>query len=455
MSYDKLNEKIMDMQDEIIKAVQGCVQIDSVKAAPEEGAPYGKGCRAALDYALKLGESLGFKTGNVGNRVGYVEFGEGDEMVGVLGHLDFVPVGEGCTNPPFVAEIHDGKLYGRGVQDDKGPTIGAIYGLKAIRDLGLPINRRIRVLFGTDEENGSSCVRYYIENGGELPTLGFTPDGDYPLIFCEKGAHNMLVGKKITDPGKIKVKSFHGGIAANVVTPYCKLVVEGDIPVAEVEGVRVHKEGNDTIVEADGFGAHGSTPEKGINAAERLFEAVKDVDFGGDFQHMINFVRNELNGETNGKTLGIYYQDDETGETTVNFGVVNYDGEEMSLTLDIRYPKNAVVADVSANVEAALKKEDMGVLRCIITPILYISKETPLIKKLCKVYAEETGEYLAPLAIGGGTYAKAFKNMVAFGPEFPGQGSAIHQPNEFVEIDKMMKSCQIVAAAMYELAQKD
>ena len=127
----------------------------------------------------------------------------------------------------------------------------------------------------------------------------------------------------------------------------------------------------------------------------------------------------------------------------------------MSLTLDIRYPKNAVVEEVSANVEAALKKEDMGVFRCTITPILYISKETPLIKKLCKVYAEETGEYLEPLAIGGGTYAKAFKNMVAFGPEFPGQGSAIHQPNEFVEIDKMMKSCQIVAAAMYELAQKD
>ena len=108
MSYDKLNEKIMDMQDEIIKAVQGCVQIDSVKAAPEEGAPYGKGCRAALDYALKLGESLGFKTGNVGNRVGYVEFGEGDEMVGVLGHLDVVPVGEGWTYPPFGAEIHRG-----------------------------------------------------------------------------------------------------------------------------------------------------------------------------------------------------------------------------------------------------------------------------------------------------------------------------------------------------------
>ena len=357
MSYDKLNEKIMEMQEEIIKAVQGCVQIDSVKTAPEEGAPYGKGCREALDYALKLGESLGFKTGNVGDRVGYVEFGEGEEMVGVLGHLDVVPVGEGWTYPPFGAEIHDGKLYGRGVQDDKGPTIGAIYGLKAIRELGLPVSRRIRVLFGTDEENGSSCVRYYIENGGELPTLGFTPDGDYPLIFCEKGAHNMLVGKKITDQGKIKVKSFHGGIAANVVTPYCKLVVEGDIPVAEVEGVRVHKEGNDTIVEADGFGAHGSTPEKGINAAERLFEAVKDVDFGGDFQHMINFVRNELNGETNGKTLGIYYQDDETGETTVNLGVVNYDGEEMSLTLDIRYPKNAVVEEVSTNVEAALKEK--------------------------------------------------------------------------------------------------
>lgn len=455
MGYEKINQKILEMQDEIIKSIQDNVRIDSVKTAPEEGAPYGKGCKAALENALKLGESMGFRTGNVGDRVGYVEYGEGDEMVAVLGHLDVVPVGEGWTYPPFGAEIHDGKLYGRGVQDDKGPIIGALYGLKAIRDLKLPIDRRIRVLFGTDEENGSSCVHYYIDNGEELPTLGFTPDGDYPLIFCEKGSHNVLVGKKITDPGNIKVKSFHGGIAANVVTPYCKLVVEGEIPVKDVEGVRFHMEGNDTVVEADGFGAHGSTPEKGINAAERLFEAVADVDFGGDFQRMISFVRKWLNKETNGETLGIHYVDEETGETTVNLGVVNYDGEDLNLTLDIRYPKNAVVEHVTERLNEATASEGLEILRCIITPILYISKDSDLVKKLCKVYETETGEYLEPMAIGGGTYAKAFKNMVAFGPEFPGQNSPIHQPNEFAEIDKIIKSCQIVAAAMYELAQKD
>lgn len=455
MSYEKLNQKILDMQEEIIRAVQENVKIDSVKAEPEAGAPYGRGCKAALENALKLGESLGFRTGNVGDRVGYVEYGEGEEMVAVLGHLDVVPVGEGWTYPPFGAEIHDGKLYGRGVQDDKGPTIGAIFGLKAIRDLGLSIDRRIRVLFGTDEENGSSCVHYYIESGEELPTLGFTPDADYPLIFCEKGTHGILVGKKVTDPGKIKVKSFQGGIAANVVTPHCKLVVEGDLPVQETEGVHVYKEGNDTVVEAEGFGAHGSTPALGINAAERLFEAVKDVDFGGDFQKMIHFVRNRLHGETNGETLGIHYEDEETGETTVNLGVLQYDGENMFLTLDIRYPKNAVVDDITRNVTAAAETEGLEILRCHITPILYVSKDSDLVKKLSKVYEAESGEHLEPLAIGGGTYAKAFKNMVAFGPEFPGQNSPIHQPNEFVEIDKMIKSCQIVAAAMYELAKKD
>ena len=277
MSYEGINQKILEMQDDIVKAVQESVRINSIKSEPEEGAPYGKGCKAALVNALELGERLGFRTGNVGDRVGWVEYGEGEEMVAVLGHLDVVPLGEGWTVPPFDAIIQDGKIYGRGVQDDKAATIGAIFGLKAIRDLGLKLDRRIRVLFGTDEECGSSCVRYYIDNGEELPVMGFTPDASYPLIFCEKGMHGVTLGKQAVDPGEGEVISFGGGVASNVVTPNCKLVVKGDLDIPAAEGVKVTKENGTTIIEAEGAGAHGSTPEKGINAAIRLFNAVKDV----------------------------------------------------------------------------------------------------------------------------------------------------------------------------------
>lgn len=454
MSNEKLNAKILELQDDIIASIQQSIRIDSIKGEPEEGAPYGKGPRAALDDALALGERLGFKTGNVGNRVGWVEIGEGEEMVGVLGHLDVVPLGEGWIHPAFGAEIHDGVLYGRGVLDDKGPTIGAIWALKAIQDLGLKLDRRIRVLFGTDEENGSSCVHYYIENGGELPTIGFTPDGEYPMIFFEKGASNFTVGKKNIEQGNVKVVSFAGGTAANVVTPKCRLVAEGDLDVKETEGLTVTKKDGQTIIEAIGNGAHGSTPELGVNAAVKLAEAVKHIAFGGDFQKMLNFILEELNGETNGAHMGILYQDEETGETTVNLGVVNFDENGMSMTLDIRYPKNACAQHVMEQVCEAAKRQGLEAERTSSVPYLYIPQDSELVVKLMKVYREETGRDEKPLAIGGGTYAKAFKNMAAFGPMFPDAPACIHQPNECVAVEELIKSIQIITAAMYELAQK-
>lgn len=454
MKYEMINNKISEMQDEIIASIQDVVKINSIKSPAEPDAPYGRGAKDALDFTLALGEKLGFKTGNCDNRVGWIEYGDGEELVGVLGHLDVVPLGEGWNVDPFGGEIHDDKLYGRGVLDDKGPVIGAIYGLKAIRDLNLPIDRRIRVMFGTDEECGSSCVKHYIKSGEEMPTIGFTPDAEYPLIFCEKGMTNVTLGKKIKNSGNIKIINFEGGIASNVVTPKCKLTVTGDLKVSETDGITVQKSGDIITVEAIGLGAHGSTPHLGTNAAVKLLNAVKDNQFGGDFENIINFILKHLDGETDGKKLGIHYFDDETGETTVNLGLLNFDGDEMSFTLDIRYPKNADPENVKAQINEKAEKYGLDILSLEQTPILYVPKNSELIKKLMGVFTEQTGEHLEPLAIGGGTYAKAFPNMVAFGPMFPDDPEVIHQPNEYAEIPKLMKSFQITAAAMYELAKK-
>ena len=450
---------IKERQDEIIKGIQESVRIDSVRGEALPDAPFGEGPKKALLHALALAESMGFKTKNVDNYAGWAEYGEGEEMIAVLGHLDVVPIGEGWNYPAFGAEIVDGKMYGRGVLDDKGPTIGALYALKAIKDSGISLDRRIRVIFGTDEECGSSCIEHYKEVGEETPVMGFTPDADYPLIFCEKGMTGILVGKKNPENGAKKVLKFEGGTASNVVTPKCCLQVEGDLTVKEVAGIEVEKAGNTdpvsvTSVFAEGKSAHGSVPHLGENAAIKLLEAVKGNEFGGDFQKMIAFLLEEIGTETNGEKLGIHFFDEETGETTVNVGVVKYDEDEMSFTLDIRYPKNGIIDVVENKVRETAEKYGLDILRCSSEKVLYVPKDSELVQKLMKVYKENTGRDDKPLAIGGGTYAKMFKNMVAFGPTFPGQEDNIHQPNECVSIENLMKAIELTADAMVALATK-
>lgn len=454
MSYEALDKKILEMKDEMLASIQQNMRIESVKGEAKPDAPYGEGPKAALDDLLALGEKMGFKTGHADNRMGWIEYGEGEEMVGVLGHVDVVPAGDGWEHPAFGAEIHDGVLWGRGALDDKGPTVGAVYAMKAIRDLNLPIDRRIRVLFGADEECGCSCATYYVENGYEMPTIGFTPDAEFPAIFCEKGITNITAGRKISNNGNIDVEYFGGGLASNAVTPSCKMVVNGTIKVAEAEGVTVREEDGKTVVEAVGLSAHGSTPHLGVNAAIKLLNAVKENDFGGDFQKFIDFILGKIGTETNGESLGVHYLDEETGETTVNLGVLNWDGENLSFTLDVRYPKNAVAETVDAQLINVLGEYTFEVLKKANMKLLYVPKDSELVTKLVKVYEEETGDKREPISIGGGTYAKEFPNMVAFGPVFPGDPDIIHQPNERVEIDKLMRSIQITAAAMYELAKK-
>ena len=454
MSYETLNAKVLELKDDMIASIQQNMRIESVRGESAPGAPYGEGPKAALDDVLALGEKLGFRTGQADNRVGWIEYGEGEEMVGILGHVDVVPAGDGWTHPAFGAEIHDGVLWGRGCLDDKGPVIMAVYALKAIRDLNLPIDRRIRVLFGSDEECGSSCVKYYVENGYEMPTIGFTPDAQFPAIFCEKGTSNFLAGTKIYNKGEIDVEYFGGGVAANVVPPVCKLIVNGPLKVTPEEGITVTEENGKTIVEATGFSAHGSTPELGVNAVVKLLNAVKENDFGGDFQQLVNFILEEIGNETNGKSLDILYQDEETGETTVNLGVVKYDGEEMSFTLDIRYPKNGDAEVIDDKVINRINSYNFDVLKKTINKLLYVPKDSELVSKLVKVYEAQTGDKREPIAIGGGTYAKEFPNMVAFGPVFPGEPDVIHQPNERVAVEQLIRAAQVTAAAMYELAKK-
>ncbi|MDI6601054.1 MAG: dipeptidase PepV [Thermoanaerobacteraceae bacterium] len=463
-----INKKVDELKDDLIKATQEIVRVKSVLGPAQPGKPFGEGPAKAIETALEISERLGFKTKNVDNYVGYAEYGEGNEMVGILGHLDVVPEGDGWTYPPYGAEIHDNKIFGRGTIDDKGPTMAALIGLKAIKELGLPISKRVRVLYGSNEESGSNEIEYYLEHD-EVPTIGFTPDANFTVIYAEKGLTLfdvvMRFDKKATSG--IKVVSITGGEVKNMVPRVAKAVLEVDSEslvkqVAEAAENYKKEKGIDLRCEADGsrltitsvgVAAHGATPEQGKNAIMQLFLFLDTLDLGDtDVKRFIHFFAENVGMETDGKTFGVYLKDD-TGELTFNVGTVKVDENEGRLGLNVRYPVTYTYDDFIKPFNKKIEGTGIVIKNMTAQAPLYFPKDHPLIQTLSRVYREVTGNEPVLLAIGGGTYAKEMKNMVAFGPNFPGQQELDHQTDEYIAIDHLVELAKIYGNAIYELAK--
>jgi succinyl-diaminopimelate desuccinylase len=455
-----LDEKVLSMQDEIVKSVQECVRIKSVEGDPKGDMPFGEGVQRALEYCLQLSGSLGFKTVNLDNMIGYAEYGKSDEMIAVLGHLDVVPEGEGWTYPPYEAQIHNGRIYGRGTTDDKGPIIGALYALKAIKDLNIPLKRRVRIFFGLNEETGSKCVKHYVDKGEEMPVAGFTPDAEYPIINGEKGIVTCKYKRLLNQGGKFILKSIKGGTAANVVPDYAEAVVS--VPENgmkeikkisdEIDGINIIEKNGSMIIKSYGIPAHGSTPEKGKNAITHLMLFLGKIGFTGDFKEFVDFFNKYIGIELNGQSLGIYSEDEISGKLIVNLGTIFGDENEINIEINMRYPVTKKFDDFIGTFKEKISIGKLEEVYLRHKESLYVSPDTKFIKKLQKVYEEKFGEKAELISIGGGTYAKSMKNIVAFGPIFKGQPMVEHKPDEYIEIGSLMKNVQVMAAAIKELA---
>lgn len=455
----ELMDCVLARQDEMIKCLQENLQIPSVQSDACDDAPYGVNVKQCLDHMIRASESLGFKTVNVDNHLGWCEYGDGEEMVAVLGHLDVVPAGDGWHYDPYGGEIQDGKIWGRGTTDDKGPTIAALYALAAIRDSGMPIRRRIRLLFGCNEETGSADVKYYLNHGGEVPVMGFTPDGEYPVINGEKGIINATYSCNYQQTGELKLISICGGTAPNVVPAAASAKIECAPDIADrlsrLNAPKVYFTRTDygVFVEAEGVSAHGSTPGEGENAIGRLLQALDTLPFSGTVANAIHFLASSLGMETDGRSAGIYLNDDVSGELTLNLGTLHADIDKMVLKINYRYPVtkgytdcapllNQLFADAGFNLDSEVHKEK-----------LYIPEDSELVSTLLKVYHQQTGLEGTAKCIGGGTYAKMLPNILAFGPIFPGDEVREHKPDEYIEIDSLVNNAKIIAAAMYEMAK--
>ncbi|MBU8714526.1 MULTISPECIES: dipeptidase PepV [Brevibacillus] len=471
-------EETNKLKDELIATTQDFLRIKSVldPATAGEGAPFGKGIREALDFALDVCKQAGMTTKDVRGYAAHAEFGQGEELVGILSHVDVVPEGDGWSTPPYAAEIVDGKLVARGAIDDKGPTMAAIFAAKVVLGLGLPLSKRVRFIFGTDEESSWQCVKTYFETE-EMPTMGFTPDADFPLIYAEKGLTDLTLsqsyeafqklGASAVEQADAKLVSFQSGLRMNMVPDRgtAKLAPQGLDSQAIVEryekhlaqtGLKGQAEAKDGLVvlHMEGVSVHGMDPKKGVNAGTELLHFLHTLTLDARAAVYVAAADRYLHKQHDGQAIGIAHDDEEMGALTLNTGVLEYEAEGDALfRLNIRYPHSISFEKWSTTLadRFAAAAFDLQVVEHL-TPHR-VDPNHPLVTTLQKVYTEQTGEEAGIIAIGGATYGRSLDVGVAFGPLFPGRPDSAHQRDEYILVDDLVKATAIYAQAIYELAK--
>ena len=451
-------ERILEKQfDELVQALQKVISFNTEKGKAAKGAPFGKNVKACLDYTLELAKSFGLDVYDCDGYAGHAEMkGTGDEVLGILGHLDVVPAkAEEWRCPPYGGEIVDGKLYGRGTMDDKGPMFACLFAVKALKEAGFVPSKTVRLIFGCDEESGMECVRHYFTKMPH-PTVSFSPDGDFPVINREKGIYqfDVVCGKL---PKGVTVTA---GERANVVPSLCtatspliatqRLAAMQPQEIAQLyNGINCKKTDGGYTYTTLGKSAHGSTPDEGINATHAMLKMLATIFPENE---TLRFLAEKVI-DTSGKAWGIDLCDEESGKLTCNLGVLRTteDGTLVA-TVDVRFP-------VTYNCDYLYKllkqntPEQFTVRPEHTSEPLFVPSDTKLVTTLMGVYNEVMNCNLQPIAIGGGTYSRCLPNCVAFGPLFPGEEQTIHMPNECVDLGNLKLMAQLYLKAIYELAK--
>lgn len=491
-------------KDELLETAMRFLRIPSVKdeerAAP--GAPFGPAIQQAMQFILEECQKMGLVIRNLDGYAAHAEMGQGQELVGVLCHVDVVPPGEGWTTPPFQPALRDGKLYARGALDDKGPTVAALYAFKIIKELGLPLSRRVRLILGGDEESGWRCMeRYFAEE--EMPTFGFAPDATFPMISAEKGIFDLYLqykpdtdstprptegetanmvpsaaekwtgqstGQPATEQSGLKLAAFQAGQRLNMVPAMATARISGPLAaldrllkrfetdMASLGKGEAKLENGYLSLTCFGKAAHGMEPEKGINAGLMLAHFLRREPFAEEDALFLEALVKGFYGDFHGSSLGIAYEDEITGPLTVNLGLIQYrheDGRppEGRLGMTIRYPVTTQFDRMLENLRAAAAQWGLHIASYTNKKPHHVDTDHFLVKTLRRVYEEHTGLDSTPMSIGGGTYARTLKAGVAFGPLFPGREETAHQVDEHIHVQDLLKATAIYAHAIYELAR--
>jgi len=416
--------------------------------------PFGSTNRKVLDKAIELMEEKGLKTTNLDYYCGYGQVGEGDKTIGVIAHIDIVPAGKGWSHDPFDMIEKDGYLYGRGVSDDKGAAVASMYALKYLIQENYPFTKKVRLILGCNEETGSECVKYYVKKEGHID-YGFTPDGDFPGIYAEKG----MVGGTIVGHNS-KIIDIKGGDVSNAVCKHVECVVENGSfdenkfkAYLDEHNIKYNIEVNDkTTLIVEGKAAHASTPDLGVNAFAYLMQALYNADFNDSF---VTWFDKYFKLTVHGEILGFEDLKDDVSNTSINFGVIMKKENDVIASLDMRFPVKTTKDKCLALLEKTKEAENEFVFRGGCEP-LYFDINSPFIQALKKAYVDVTGDTKTEMeAIGGGTYAKAINNCIAFGCEFPGADNHIHDVDEKLSVEEFKQQVELYVQAIKNLNELD
>ena len=419
--------------EEAVKSICESVRFDSSLAKHSSKFPFGRGAADCLCHFLDLAESLGFETFNYDNYIGEAVFGDAEEEFAILCHLDVVPAGDGWTKDPFGGIVEDGSIWGRGTVDDKGPAICCLYALKALKDKGFVPSKKIKLIVGCNEENGWGCIEHY-NDVAHMPEIGFSPDADFPVIYAEKGILHLRLHFPM--PQEAPFLHLEGGKQGNMVCDRCEATPRSlNVTKARELGLTVQ---NKKII-AFGKSAHGSTPELGENAilpVLKFFEGKSEV-----VARIIDCVFNDIYGL---KTLS-----DETGTLTMSPNVIKYRKKQVLVLVDIRYPATIPVEEVLERVaKFGVKYETVHFQKP-----LYHDKKSPLVQTLRDTYEDVLHRRGDPIAIGGGTYARALKEGVGFGPEMPDDPPVIHMADEHITLERVKLLLELYETAIERLTK--
>lgn len=458
---DRICDWISSEKDDMLNALGELVEIPSVMGEPANDAPFGQEPKNALLKMKEICDRCGFKTTVYENAVLCADYlpNGGEPELGILAHLDVVPVSNGgWDTDPFKLVEKDGTLYGRGTIDDKGPAVAALWALRAVKELGIPLRKGVRLIFGTDEENGSKDLELY-QKHDKFPPKVFTPDGSFPVINIEKGMLRSRFGGKVDGD----IISFHGGFIPNAVPDRAETELKGvsaeaitshsvqlltDLRSKGASKLQFGQSGSDGgTVYCNGRAAHASTPADGENPVTALIALVNrivDCDVFRGLERFFPF------GETDGASLGLKCSD-KSGDLTCVLSTLHLENGILSGTVDIRFPTCITLSEVRDRLSAAIRGIGLEYEMLLGDEPHVVSEDSEFVRSLLRVYERIEGEKGHCVAIGGGTYVHNIEGGVAFGAERGNTDYHMHGDNEFITSDELLKDAVLYANAIVEV----
>lgn len=473
--YQKIKEYFEVHKQEMLNDIMAAIRIPSVNRPEQPGMPFGEENARVLAFAQMLGKELGMKAEVLENKVAVIDLNDAPTELDILAHLDVVPAGDGWTvTDPFVPVIRDGRLYGRGSSDDKGPAIAALYAMKAVKDLGIPLTKNVRLVLGADEETACRDTAYYYSKFNEAP-CSFSPDAEYPLINIEKGGlYTKYSAEWVEETALPRLISLKGGTAGNVVPNRAEAVVEGlgedilrdickkageetgiQFTIDPEENAEAGKEGR-YVIRATGISTHASTPWDGNNAVTGLIKAVVCLPLAGSTGIKTLKGLSEIfpHNDYYGEAAGVAQKDEVSGVLTLGTNMVEYGTTGLIGKIDCRAPICATKENMLDVLSARLSAAGITVApESQMTPPHHVPAEKPFVQTLLSCYEQVMGEKGYCMAIGGGTYAHRLENGVAFGCMKLGIDYHMHGADEYLIIDDMVKSAELFALAIAEICK--